>query len=283
MNIFKSIPRKSIATAILVNCCLMHSLQADSSQYEGNMFEGTNLNHHWATFYKPPYIYKDNEIISVKATTSREALLSMVPKELSINEDNQIIFFVGTFRVAAYPFSYKEAGIVIPVTYKKGTDEEKKGSFVPILYLDNISSIIGGRETYGYNKHYADIELVEKESSVRGIVNQNGKTLIDISVSTDQPKVTDSLKLDSGGHFVIKRIPAAVYDGSLEIHQLNYVEVSDYVVEDYIPGAGGLTLGGPEWEQLNKIPINNILEAYYSTTSSTLGAGTTLHDYLNNN
>ncbi|MGI9228036.1 MAG: acetoacetate decarboxylase family protein, partial [Gammaproteobacteria bacterium] len=197
-----------------------------------------------------------------------------------INEGNEIIFFVGTLRVAAYPFSYKEAGIVIPVTYKEGTEQEKKGSFIPILYLDHISPIIGGRETYGYNKYYADIELIEEESSVRGIVNQNGKTLIDISVSTDQPKVTENLKLDTGGHFVIKRVPTAAYDGSLEIHQLNYVEVSDHIVEDHIRGTGELTLGGPDWEQLNKIPINSIIESYYSTTGSTLGKGTTLHDYL---
>lgn len=280
MNTFKSISNYSIAVAVLVFFCFINSLRADSSQYDGKLFEGTELNDHWVAFYNPPFIYKDNEIISVKATTSREALLSLVPRELTINEGNEIIFFVGTLRVAAYPFSYKEAGIVIPVTYKMGTAEEKKGSFIPVLYLDHVSPIIGGRETYGYNKHYANIELIEEESGIRGIVKQHGKTLIDISVSTDQQKVTESLKLDTGGHFIVKRVPAAAYDGSLEVHQLNYVDVTDYVVQDYIPGTGELTLGGPEWQQLNKIPIISILESYYSTTGSTLGSGTTLHNYL---
>jgi len=184
---------------ILLFCLILFSnAWADPSQYDGKIFEGTGLNDHWVAFYSPPFIYKDNEIISVKATTSREALSSLVPRELTINEGNEIIFFVGTFRVAAYPFSYKEAGIVIPVTYKKGTDEEKKGSFIPVLYLDHISPIIGGRETYGYNKSYAEIEITEDDLSARGIVKQYGATLIDISVSKDQPKVTEKLELNDG-------------------------------------------------------------------------------------
>ena len=271
---------------IVVLCAfiLLSQAHTDSSQYDEKIFEGTNLNEHWVVFSKPPFVYQGNKVVSMKATTSREVLLSLVPKELTVNEKNEIIFFVGDLRVAGeHPYSYKEAGIVIPVTYKKGTKDELKGDFIPILYLDQVAPIVGGREAYGYNKFYAEIELLEEENKVRGIVTQYDKTLIDIVVHKDSPKVTEAIKLDNGGHFVIKRIPSAAYDGSMEIHQLNHIEVLDYEVTDYIAGKGEIILGGPGWEQLNKISINSVIESYYSTTGSTLGKGTVLHNYISAN
>lgn len=270
-----------IVTLYFVCFAALDLVWADANQYEGNIFEGTNLNSHWVIFSKPPFVYEGNKVISVKATTSREVLLSMVPKELTVNEKNEVIFFVGNLSIAGEnPYSYKEAGFVIPVIYKKGTEEEMKGEFIPILYLDKTAPIVGGREAYGYNKFHAEIELMEEKNQVRGTVTQFGKTLIDITVHKDNPKVSGPIKIDTGGHFVIKRIPSAAYDGTLDIHQLNYIEVLDYEVADYIAGKGELTLGGPDWEQLNKIPVNSIIESYYSTTGSTLSKGTTLHDYL---
>ncbi|MGI9227937.1 MAG: acetoacetate decarboxylase family protein [Gammaproteobacteria bacterium] len=277
---------KNITSIILLALCFVYFLSsspvfADASQYEGNVFEGTNLNDHWIIFNKPPFKYENSKIVSVQAITTKEALVSMVPKELSVNEENKIIFFIGKLNIAGeYIYSYNEGGIVIPVTYKKGTDQELDAYFIPILYLDKTNPIVGGREVYGYNKHHADIELIEEEKQMRGIVSQWGKTLIDITVSTDSPKVRESIELKHGGHFVIKRIPSAAYDGTLEIHQLNHVEVSNYLIKDYYVGEGKLRLGGPDWEQLNKIPIESIKESSYHTESADLGKGKTVHDYL---
>ncbi len=267
---------------IVLTCFIPFSIVlADSSQYEKKLFEGTNLDSHWVIFSKPPFKLEKNKIVSVKATTSREALLSMVPKELTVNEENEIIFYVGKLNIVGdYPFSYNEGGIVIPVAYKKGTDEEVNGYFVPILYLSEVGPLLGGREVYGYNKHFAEIKLIEGDGQVRGTVTQRGATLIDITVDTNSKKVTNSIKIEHGGHFVIKRVPSAAYDGTFEVNQLNRVEVLDYIVDDYIKGDGKVLLGGTDWDPLNRIPIEEIKEAYYSTESNILGVGETIHDYL---
>ncbi len=258
-----------------------NNLLADSSQYEEKLFSKTNLDSHWVIFSNPPFTLEKNKIVSVKVETTREALLSIVPKELSVNENNEIIFYVGKLNITGeYPVSYNEGGIVIPVTYQKGTDKEINGYFVPILYLNEIGPLIGGREVYGYNKHFADVKLIEEEGQVRGTVTQWGKTIMDLTVDTSGDKVSKSIKFEHGGHFVIKRIPSATYDGTYEVNQLNRVEMLDYTIDDYIKGEGKLILKGSEWDPLNRIPVNQIKEAYYSTENNRIGVGETLHDYL---
>ena len=259
------------------------NVYGDKFEYKGDLFKDTNLTTHWSKFTKPPFLYENNNVLSIEAITTKEALLSLVPEHLKINEENKIFFFVGTFKLAhPNPYFYHEAGISIPVTYiDKETKEEKWANFIPILYLDEVNAIVGGREVYGYNKHYATFDIVEQDHKVHAKVDQYKNPLIEIEIIFDGQTNDKEISINHGGNIVLKRIPSIEFDGTLEVHKLNLNYLSDFKITNQKFGKGKLTLRGSEWERLNKIPILEITNASYVTTNMTLENGKTIHDYLN--
>lgn len=260
----------------------INTISANESEFKDDLFKNTNFTSHWSIFSQPPFHYENNKILYVDVKTSKEALQALVPEQLTINDENKIIFYIGRLHIKyPYPSSYNEGGILIPVTYKDEiTNKQTQAYYVPVLYLDETIPIFGGREVYGYNKFYSTIEMNEEENKVKANVVQWGQTLIDIELEFDKPANKDVFSINHGGLITVKRVPSIEQDGSLDVHKLNLGYVREYQVKDKYIGEGQLKLGATEWDPLNKIPVLEIVSASYQTENMILDNGKVIHDYL---
>ena len=69
--------------------------------------------------------------------------------------------------------AYKECFLSIPAAYNNIV-----GDYQPVLYLDQIESIIPGREIWGYNKTLADIQYTEQDNRVDISVIRQGVAMM---------------------------------------------------------------------------------------------------------
>ncbi len=146
-----------------------------------NPFENTNLSSGDAWYGSQPYRFEKNEWLLVDIKTTPEILRALVPAPLKPNPDNLIMLYIGRFNIVEPEISYLEAGLIIPASiYEEKTKIEKWGGHLPILYLDEVGPIIGGREIYGFPKQGAEIEFARNDNLVHGIVKKDGEIIIDL-------------------------------------------------------------------------------------------------------
>lgn len=250
------------------------------SEYKGKLFANTYITSHSGSFDRPPFYYENNKILSVTIETSRSILKSLVPSYLNLNKENRIIFYIGDLNIVRpYRLNYKEGGILIPVTYKY-KKSKKSAFYVPVLFLDEIDPMINGREIYGFNKHFANIDIERKDESVIGLISINSKEILNIKFDIDEINSDINENIKHGGYIMTKRIPSCEYDNCFDVHKLNLCKVKDVFITEKIIGQAEVILGNDESFSIDKIKINKVLNASYNTGKSILESGYTIYDYL---
>lgn len=225
-------------------------------------------------YVMPPYVYRDNKMLTFTVKTSPEILQELVPAPLVPNADNNIVVYVGALNIvepAGCP--YDEAGIMIPVTY-----EGNPYTFLPVLYLDEMDPLLAGREVWGFNKIRADIYFREENGRVEaGVISEN-VSLIEASLDlTEELEPRPSLERE---HVLLKRVPSVESINEFEIKRLTTCKVTNDVRHQVSTGKGTLSLGSTQRDPLGSIPILEIVDVTCTRGDLTLNYGRTLYDYF---
>jgi acetoacetate decarboxylase len=153
----------------------------------------------------------------------------------------------------------------------------KEGFFIPIMYLDKVYPITGGREIWGFPKYDAEINFQKDEKKATASLNKNGKLLIEAEL-----ELGNVINKNTGSDpliFILKYIPS-IEEGSVDVKKLNSVLMTNSIYTKYQEATAKLIINNIPDASIGEIPIIKILDASYSESNFILGFGKTEYDYL---
>jgi len=237
-------------------------------------FEGTRLSSTMPSYGMPPYTFENNQMLYITFKTSPDVLRALVPEPLVVNPDSLMTIYVGMLNsVDPEQISYREAGLVIPASYG-----DKKGSYMPILYLDKALPITIGREVWGFPKFQADLCFEVEADVVHATVAKEGTTLIDATLHMGEPVPPTASSPVS--LFLLKLIPSAEEGSTYAVKQLTTAVLRGGVDSEVRPGEATLRLGSTASDPLGMIPVLEVVSGVYRIGGSVLDYGEVVHDYL---
>ena len=253
-------------------------LFAATTSLQANEFDNSNLSSNDVAHIAQPYMYENNEVAVITITSDAETLRKLVPEPLIPNSGNTIYFYIGEFNLKhPQEVNYRESGLLIPVTYKDGS-KTKHGSYFPVLYLDHIDAIIGGREVYGYPKFLADIMFTRKDKSIHGTVKIDGDTLIDVRF--DITTKVENGQLPNWNMLSLKRIPKPNLKDGNAIKQIITAPQNGIVIHEMHLATATLKLFSAGKNPLGAITIVNTSNPFFRVENMVINEGKVLHDYL---
>lgn len=238
-------------------------------------FEGTRLSSTMPSYGMPPFTFENNQMLYITFKTSPDVLRALVPEPLVVNPDSLMTIYVGMLNsVDPEQISYCEAGLVIPASYG-----DKKGSYMPILYLDKSLPITIGREVWGFPKFQADLCFEVEAGVVHATVAKEGTKLIDATLQHMGEPVPPTAS-PPVSIFLLKSIPSAEEGSTYAVKQLTTAVLRGGVDSEVRPGEATLRLGSTASDPLGMISVLEVVGGVYRIGGSVLDYGEVVHDYL---
>ena len=255
--------------------CIFLFVPFFSTFVSANDFKGTNLSSDALPYDMPPFTFEGCRILSITFKTSPEVLRAIVPEQLTPNSDGTMMILVANHHVThPVEFSYYESILAVPVS-----DDNYTGIYLPVLYLDKVMPILGGRETHGYHKIDAEIQMSIVGGKASASVIRNGTTLIDLTAQLGEP-VDPVPEMPMAPMFNLKLIPSVQKGAPPDVKQLTRTVATDVKTHVVRVGSGKLELGSLPSDPLGAIPVVEILSAGYEEQDFVLGYGEVVYDYL---
>lgn len=221
----------------------------------------------------PPYQYRDNEMFTLKLKTDPDYLRALVPEPLVVNTENILALYVGMLHVTEpTQISYGEAGIMVPVMLG-----ERSGTFMPVLYLDEVELLTSGREFWGFPKFRSEISFSRDDDGVEAQVTDSGVDIISMRMNFERHG--EPIPVYDREHFLLKSIPSVDGKG-YDIHQINTCQVRNDQRKEIWEGRANLSLGSTTKNPLAQIPVEEIVSSVYTVGDIILDRGEVIHDYL---
>jgi acetoacetate decarboxylase len=235
-------------------------------------FSGTNLSTEPPPYAIPPYQYRSNEMFTLIVETDAEFLRALVPEPMVPNEDNRLVIYVGWLHVEEpTKITYGEAGLMVPVTLG-----ERAGTYMPVLYLDEIELLTSGREVWGFPKFRGDIEFQRSDQGVAAKVTEDGVDIITMQMDFDRPG--EPIPVYDREHFLLKSIPCV--SGGYDVRQINTCQVRNDNRKEIWEGQASLQMQSTAKSPLGDIPVKRIISSVYTVGDIVLDQGEVIHDYL---
>lgn len=236
-------------------------------------FSATNFSVDPPPYAVPPYQYRDNEMFTLIVETDADYLRALVPQPMLPNADNRLVIYVGMLNVVKPNITtYGEAGLMVPVTLG-----DRAGTYMPILYLDEVELLTSGREVWGFPKFRGDISFKRESQSVVATVTESDVEII--SMKMDLENKGEPIPSYNREHFLLKSIPSVSGDG-YDVRQINTCLVRDDNRKEIWGGQAELNLASSARNPLGDIPINKVISSVYTVGDITLDKGEVIHDYL---
>ncbi len=239
------------------------------------MYSGTTLDYRSRHYQSPPFTYRGSQSLAMTVSTDPDAIKSLVPPPLKPFPEGVMSVVVGVQKlVVPLEMTYGEAALSIPVKL-----EEEEGDYVPVLYLDNVTAILAGREIYGYAKIDADVKSVVEDDRARGEVSRDGVKIIEMELQLG-PALAFAPPVPARSFFNVKYIPAVDRKGEADVWRLIRIQSGELKITRFRPAEGTVQLRSISSDPLGNLPVLQVLNACFMEVDSTLGFGTVAHDYL---
>ncbi len=245
-------------------------------------------------YHKPATI----NVISLTYETDREVLEDCIPSCYTLREPLVNVKFCEFFNLPWMAGkSYTLININCPVHFK-GEQDDMDGDLVLTMFENHSDPIIGGRESMGYSKYYAEIPLISAfdgkyscQASCWGMPFL--KMTVDTNVAAAPEDIAEVKRVESSakGKMHYKYIPAVKEkdepasmnyvrpDCSYPTVLPNFVKPADYPYELKVSesewGMGSIEWVSPKWEDwphgfrigqgLASLKVNRILAARHFT------------------
>ena len=221
----------------------------------------------------PPYQYRDNEMFTLKVEVDPDYLRALVPEPLEVSGDSLMAIYVGCLHVVEpTTITYGEAGIMVPVSLG-----ERVGTYMPVLYLDEIELLTSGREVWGFPKFAGSVQFRRDANSVTASVSDGGITLIDMHM--DFERQGEPIPVYDREHFLLKSIPSVSGEG-YDLRQINTCRVRNDHRKEIWEGDASLQLRSNAKNPLGEIPLRRVISSVYTVGDILLDRGEVIHDYL---
>jgi len=228
---------------------------------------------------KPPFYYRDMEMMFVTYRTDDEAALRWLPDALELDEPA-----TATVILARYGFStfgpYHEAMLAIRARWQGDVV-----SYYPALFTDNEAPLIGGREIWGFAKKLAHVELRHESEVLMGTVERpKGNRLLTAVMRNVEPVRAEDFQLTPS--VSLKVIPCATDARAPALAQLIGSElalvphVGSNGIAEIWTGPGSLCFDAPsEVDPWYRIGVREVVACHSGTFDAVLGHGRILKQY----
>lgn len=240
---------------------------------EPQNFRGTSFSVGRPPYAMPPYQYRNNEMFTLQVETDPDYLRSLVPEPMVPNLDNLLVIYVGSLHVSEpSQISYGEAGLMVPVTLNG-----RSGTYLPVLYLNEIELLTSGREVWGFPKFPASVFFERDERGVQARVTESGVNIMELQM--DFRKAGFPIPVYDREHFLLKSIPSVDGKG-YDVRQINTCRVRNDQRKEIWEGDANLELRSTDKNPLGDIPIKRIASSVYTVGDIILDTGELIYDYL---
>lgn len=232
-------------------------------------------------FDRPPYYYRDIELMFFAFETDENAAVSWVPEGLQLSDSPPVAFVIYT----NYRFStlgpYTETILGFNTIW-----EGEPRAYCSNLFVSNEVGMIAGREIYGFPKLLANITWKrEHESIIAYTERPEGKRIV-----TSQMRCRDNLRPENfplSKLISLKVIPGAEEGADFAVAQLVETDFQCKPVigsdgrAELFSGPGNVTFDSPsEVDPWYRIPVKKMLQCVYGRFNCFLPAGRIIKDYL---
>ncbi|PZM15748.1 acetoacetate decarboxylase [Rhizobium tubonense] len=230
---------------------------------------------------RPPYKFYNREFVVINYRTDPEALRAVVPEPLEVIGDTVAYEFIRMPDSTGFG-DYTETGQVIPVRFRTSSGEMQEGSYVHAMYLDDNSPIAGGREIWGFPKKLATPKLSHEQETLVGTLRYGSVLCATATMGYKHRELPlQSLaKAMAKPAFVLKVIPHV--DGSPRICELVRYYLEDVTIKGAWAGPAALQLFEHAMCDVARLPVREVTSASHYIADLTLGLGTVVFDYLQN-
>ncbi len=220
---------------------------------------------------KPPFYYRDMEMMFITYITDTEAALKWLPDVLDLPEPALATIVVGRYESTTFG-GYNEAIIFIHAEFKG-----EIVSYTPALFTDSEAPLIGGREIWGFAKKLAHIEIKHESEVMMGTVERPlGNRLLTASMR----KVTPVADMKMPLAVSLKMIPCATENPRPALAQLigtNFdlvPQVCSNGLPDIWSGPGSVHFNTPSAiDPWYRLPVREVVRCVAGRFDATLGYG----------
>ncbi|MFE6504890.1 acetoacetate decarboxylase [Kitasatospora sp. NPDC057738] len=218
--------------------------------------------------------FTDREYLNVVYRTDPEALRTVVPEPLEIDEPLVRFEVMKMGEVDGFG-PYVEAGQVVPVRYR---DEE--GEYLHAMYLDNFAATAAGRELSAYPKVMGSPRLFTEAGALVGTLDHGNQRVATATMAykwqpLDPAEAREQITVPTYG---VKIVPD--YTGGLRVCDLVRTRITDVTVKEAWTGPARLQLSAHVMAPLADLPVLEVVSASHILTDLTLAPAVPVHDYL---
>lgn len=232
----------------------------------------------WDAPLVPPYPigFRNCEILTLVYRTDAEAIKALLPPPL-VTTSSTVLIHIYDMHDVDYLGHYQECNVMVGAALPGGV----AGAYSPYLFLNSDIGVAHGRELHGQPKKFADPSLSVRGDLVVGSVTRNGIEVITGTMAYKQ-KRGDLSDLSKHMDFALNLNLKAVnhIDGRPAIRQLTSRRLSDVKVHECWRGPCTVELRPNVQAPVYKLPVRDMLEAFYWRADFTLVPGQIIYDYL---
>lgn len=229
---------------------------------------------------KPPFYYRNMEMMFVIYRTDEDGAAAMLPDALELDEPALVTIIVAYYGASTFG-PYHEAMLSI-----RARLNGEVVSYYPALFTDNEAPLIGGREIWGFAKKLAKIEVRHESEVMMGLVERpTGKRLLTATMRNVTPVMREDFQLTPS--ISLKMIPCATDAKRPALAQLirSELELVPHVgpngLADIWTGPGSVHYDSPsEIDPWYRLPVREVAGCYSGRFDAVLGHGTIAKDLL---
>jgi acetoacetate decarboxylase len=228
-----------------------------------------------APFYpRPPFRYRDCPVLVITFRTEAHSLRRLVPEPLAPNADDLMVLVIGRLyndRLGGYT----QAMLAAPCSLS-----ERTGNYAVALYQNRPSTIVAGREIYGWPKKDAVCAFQESRHRASASIERNGVEIIRASVDLVGPASPADLALDPTW-FNLKLIPSVTDGAEPDVMQLTETTFAGVGAREAYAGPGRVGFSSTVEDPLaDHVPVLEIVTSVFVRLDFDLLDGIVVHDYL---
>ncbi|MGE0484570.1 MAG: acetoacetate decarboxylase family protein [Gammaproteobacteria bacterium] len=222
---------------------------------------------------KPPFYYRNMEMMFLVYRTDEEAALAWLPDALELDGEPTVTVILAHYGWSTFG-PYHEAMISIRARF-----EGKVWSYYPALFTDNEAPLIGGREIWGFAKKLAHIEVRHESEVMMGLVERpTGNRLMTAVMRNVTPVATEDFGITPS--ISLKMIPCATESPRPALAQLigSELALKPHLGANGIPciwtGPGSLVYDAPSAvDPWYRLPVREMVGCYSGLFDAVLGHG----------
>lgn len=224
-----------------------------------------------------PFDMRNVEILTAFYRSDLSAVNAVLPAPLMPSGD---IVAIHIYRMNDSDFfgAYNESAIQVGASLP---GHSITGAYSPYLFLDSDGAVAAGREVYGQPKKLGKPQINIRQDTIVGSVKRNGIRLIRVTTPYKQQRAeiaeaTGILPFITNLNYKI--IPDV--SGMPAIRQITARELLNVSVHECWRAPATVEISPHIQAPVHRLPVREMLDAFYWRCDFTLGPARVVHDYL---